>query len=99
MAHAINNYDIGERVQEIEHLIMNDDIGDAGLRLLDFARDFDHSNEYRKEIIIMNSMIKNIENAERKRTLKREELKEEKTKILYQMLEVTERIEKRGDIA
>jgi len=95
MAHEINSFDIAERSKEIDGLIMNHDLNDAGMRLLDFSTDFDRSNKYRKEIIVMVSMLSNLEGEVRGGRLQPTESKQEKIKYLNQMLEIKEMIERK----
>ena len=97
MAHVIQNSDIAQRAQEIERLIINHDLSVAGMRLLDFATDFDESNKHRNEIIVMISMIRNLLDEERMRKLNRNDAIEEKSKYLNQMLEIKEMIERKKE--
>lgn len=96
MAQVLNNFDIEERSKEIDGLIMNHDLNEAGMRLLDFSVDFDHSNKYRKEIIVLVSMLSNLEDEVRGGIVPPIESRPEKTKYLNQMLEIKERIERKN---
>ncbi len=96
MAHATeNNFDISHRSKEIRVLIMNDKISDAGRRLLDFADDFDSSDEYMNEIIVLNNDCTRLLKEERKNTLEQDILDKKRKNILYQILGIVEEISQR----
>ncbi len=96
MVHELNKFDIEDRSKEIDDLIMNHDLNDAGMRLLDFSTDFDRSNKYRNEIIIAVSMLSNLEDEVRGGKLQPAESKHEKIQYLNQMLEIKEKIERKN---
>ncbi len=96
MVHELNKFDIKDRSKEIDDLIMNHDLNDAGMRLLDFSTDFDRSNKYRNEIIVAVSMLSNLEDLARGGRLQPAESNYQKTQYLNQMLEIKEKIERKN---
>ncbi|MCP4265985.1 MAG: hypothetical protein GY777_10485 [Candidatus Brocadiaceae bacterium] len=96
MVHKPNKLDIVDRSKEIDDLIMNHDLNDAGMRLLDFCTDFDRSNKYRNEIIIAVSMLSNLEDLARGGRLQPAESNHQKIQYLNQMLEIKEKIERKN---
>lgn len=86
--------DIAQRCQEIHLLIMADDVDRATRRAMDFVRDFSEDRGQLNEVIVISGSYTRLEKRERQGLLDYEEAERQRRKLIYQMLELVDLIQR-----
>lgn len=88
----IPSNDIDKRHKEIQSLIADDNILQMLKRLIDFVRDFSDDNDYLNEAIVLSANYTRLERVERRGTLPFKDIEQSRNQLLYQTLELVDRI-------
>lgn len=84
---------IQERTEEIQSLIAADNVPQAIKLLMDFVRDFTADKENVQEVIVISSNYHRLEKIERRGSIPYEQIEQNRSKLLYQILGLIDSIE------
>jgi hypothetical protein len=85
--------DIRERSIEIQRLIAADEMGRALRRLMDFVTDFSDNKDDLNEVTVLTATYTRVEGAQRTGILLFPDYLQQRTKLLYQALQLRDKIE------
>lgn len=84
--------DILARKEEIQELIATDNVRDAGLRAMDFVKDFGGKSNL-NEVIILRSNFNELQGRQRLNIISFDEATRQRNQILYRILDLLDQVE------